>query len=126
MAKKRSMAAVGGGILMLIASLLYLYVGYTWYSVGSSTGVWLSAAQFFGPFVAAFALIGAIVLFFMSIGVMAGYMPNDNGRSMGNKMWPFLISLGIAFFIVTAGGYWFYWAVLAFVISYIGAIAKSM
>lgn len=110
---------------MLIASLLYLYVGYTWYSSGSAAGAWLTSTQFFGPFVAAFALIAAIVLFFLSIGVMTGRMPS-NGRGMGDRTWSFLMFIGIAFLIVTAGGAWFYWAVIAFVISYIGAIAKNM
>lgn len=124
MAKKRSMAAVGGGILMLIASLLYLYVGYSWYAGGSTGGPWLGAAQFLGPFVAAGALIGAIVLFFMSIGVISGYMPS-NSKDMRDPIWKILMFLGIAFLIVTAGGSWFYWAVFAFIVSYIGAIARN-
>lgn len=123
MAKKRSMAAVGGGLLMLVASLLYLYIGFTWYGSGT-TGPWLAAAQFFGPFIAAGALIGAIVLFFMSIGVMTGNLPS--GKGMSDMTWRFLMFVGVVFVILTAGGSWFYLAVLAFVISYIGAIAKNM
>jgi hypothetical protein len=123
MAKKSNTAAVGGGILMFIASLLYLYIGFTWYGSGI-TGSWLAAAQFFGPFIAAGALIGAIVLFFMSIGVMSGHLPS--AKNLGDPMWKFLMFTGLVFFIVTAGGSWFYLAVLAFVISYIGAIARSM
>ena len=123
MAKKSSMAAVGGEILMLVASLLYLFIGFTWYGTGT-TGSWLAAAQFLSPFVAAGALIGAIVLFFMSIGIMTGHL--ESGKGMNDMTWRFLMFVGVVFLILTAGGSWFYFAVLAFVISYIGAIAKNM
>lgn len=124
MAKKNSMAAaVGGGILMLIGSLLYLYIGFAWYGAGSAAGPWLAAAQFFSPFVAAFAFIGAITLFFMSIGAIT--MRRPESQYMTHIMWSFITLTGLVFLIVTAGSSWFYVAVLAFVIGFIGAIVKS-
>jgi hypothetical protein len=123
MAKKSSMGAAGG-ILLLLGSLLYLYVGFTWYGGGASYGTALTTAAFFGPFVVALALISAISLFFMSLGVLGGSMAN--GKDMDKYLWKFMTLAGLTFFIVTAGGSFFYWAVLAFILTYIGGIAKTM
>lgn len=107
---------------MLIASLVYLYVLFTWYSSGT-IGAWLGAAAFLTPFVAAVALIGAISLFFMSIGTLAGKMDD---KMMMNVLWKFVMLEGITSFIVTAAGSWFYPIVAAFVLSYIGAMVAGM
>ncbi len=123
MARKSSMGALGG-FLLFLGSLLYLYVGFTWYSSGT-LGPWLSLAQFFGPFVAAFALISAIVLFFMSLaGLMGKTGAGDKMKT--DILWKFIVWGGALFFILTAGGAWFYWVVLAFVLTYLGAASQSM
>jgi hypothetical protein len=121
MAKKG--AGTIGGFLLFLGSLVYLYVGFTWYSSGTS-GPWLTAAQFFSPFIAALALISAIVLFFMSLAGLMGKVQND--KMMDDVLWKFIIWGGATFFIITAGGSWFYWAVLAFVLTYLGVASKKM
>ncbi len=122
MAKKMAMNKTAGGFLMLIGTLLYLYIAFSWYNSNATAGPWLSSAQFFGPFVAAFTFIGAITLFFMSIGTMTGRRPEN--EYMSRVMWSFMTLTGLAFLIVTGGSAWFYWAVLAFVIAFIGGIIK--
>lgn len=120
MAKKNSMA-VAGGILLLLGSLVYLYVLFTWYSSGT-IGSWLGAAAFLTPFVAAVALVGSISLFFMSIGTIAGKMD----KMMTNVLWKFVMLESVTAVIVTAGGSWFYAVIAAFVLTYIGAMAAGM
>ena len=122
MAKKNSSAAVAGGVLLLLGSLVYLYVLFSWYNTGA-IGSWLGAAQFLTPFVAAVALIGAISLFFMSIGTIAGKMDDD---MMMNVLWKFVMVEGISSVIVTAGGSSFYVAIGAFILTYLGAMAAGM
>lgn len=120
MARKNQMAQIGG-ILTFLGSLIYLYVYFTWYGSGYSSGSWLSAAQFLAPFVAAFALFSAVTLFFVGLGSMAGRMPSDAKR-MKDVLWKFVTIGAITFVIVTAGSGWYYWAVLALVLTYIGAM----
>jgi uncharacterized membrane protein len=116
--KKKNMGAAGG-ILLLIGSLIYLYVVFSWYSGGAMTSAWLNAAAFLGPFVAAFAILGAISLFFMSVGVLAGKVMNDK---MAHVLWKFVLLGALSLFIVTALGPWFYWVVLGFIFTYVGAV----
>ncbi len=124
MASKKASSTTGGGILVFIGSLIYLYIFFAWYGSGSAIGSWVNAAYFLGPFVIAFALVSAISLFFMGLGRIAGKSPSD--AKMGQKiLWNFLMLGGISFLILTGASGWFYWAVLGFVISYIGGIAIS-
>ena len=108
--------------MLLLGSLVYLYVLFTWYSSGA-IGSWLSAAQFLTPFVAAVALVGSISLFFMSIGAIAGKMAD---KAMVNVLWKFIMLEGITAVIVTAGGSWFYAVIGAFVLTYLGGMAANM
>jgi hypothetical protein len=121
MAKKNN-SAMAGGVLLLLGSLVYLYVLFSWYSSGT-IGAWLGAAQFFTPFVAAVSLVGAISLFFMSIGTIAGKMAD---KMMANILWKFIMVESISAIIVTAGGAWFYAIIGAFVLTYLGGMAASM
>lgn len=122
MAKKSSSATIGGGVLLLLGSLVYLYVLFTWVSKGAESSAWLSAAQFFGPFAAAVAVVAAIALFFMSIGTMAGKMQDD----MSKPLWKFIILAGVTTLVVTGGGGWFWAAVVGFVLTYLGGMGASM
>jgi hypothetical protein len=122
MAKKNSSAAVAGGVLLLLGSLVYLYVLFSWYNTGS-IGSWLSAASFLTPFVAAVALVGSISLFFMSIGTLAGKMAD---KMMVNVLWKFVMLEGIVAVIVTATSSSFYAAIGAFILTYLGALAAGM
>jgi hypothetical protein len=120
MAKKNN-SAMAGGVLLLLGSLVYLYVLFSWYNTGT-IGSWLGAAQFLTPFVAAVALVGSISLFFMSIGTMAG----KADKMMMNILWKFVMIESISAVIVTAGGAWFYATIGAFVLTYLGAMAAGM
>ncbi len=125
MAKKNSSAAAGG-VLLLLGSLAYLYVLFTWYNgmgAAGAIGSWLGAAQFLTPLIAAVALIGSISLFFLSIGTIAG---KESGKDMRKVLWKFIMLEGITSVIVTAGGSWFYAVIGAFVLTYIGAMAAKM
>lgn len=122
MAKKNSWAAAGG-VLLLLGSLVYLYVLFTWYGSAISPTSWLGSAQFLTPFVAAVALIGAISLFFMSIGTIAGKMAD---KSMMNVLWKCIMLESVTAVIVTAGGSWFYAVIGAFVLTYIGGMVANM
>ena len=115
MAKQNS-SAVAGGVLLLLGSLVYLYVLFTWYNSGT-IGMWLGAAQFLTPFVAAVALVGAISLFFMSLGTIAGM----SQKGMADILWKFVMLESITAVIVTAGGSMFYTIIGAFILTYIGA-----
>ncbi len=121
MAKKNN-SAVAGGVLLLLGSLVFLYVLFSWYNTGT-IGPWLSAASFLTPFVAAVSLVGAISLFFMSIGTMAGKMAD---KMMMNVLWKFVMIEGVFAVIVTAGGSSFYAAIGAFILTYLGAMAAGM
>lgn len=122
MAKKNSMAAAGG-VLLLLSSLIYLYVLFSWYSAGGTFSTWLTAASFLTPFVAAVAIVGSITLFFMSIGTMAGKMAD---KMMMDILWKFIMVESIAAVIVTAGGSWFWAVIAAFVLSYLGGMVAMM
>jgi hypothetical protein len=121
MAKKNN-SAMAGGVLLLLGSLVYLYVLFSWYNTGT-IGSWLGAAAFLTPIIAAVALVGSICLFFMSIGTMAGKMAD---KMMMNVLWKFVMVESISAVIVTAGGAWFYAAIGAFVLTYLGAMAAGM
>jgi hypothetical protein len=121
MAKKNSSAAAGG-VLLLLGSLVYLYVLFSWYNSGI-VGSWLSAAQFLTPFVAAVALIGSISLFFMSIGTLAGKMAD---KMMMSVLWRFVILESITAVIITATTSSFYAVIGAFILTYLGALAAGM
>ena len=114
---------MAGGVLLLLGSLVYLYVLFSWYSSGAAMGSWLSAAAFLTPFIAAVALIGSISLFFMSIGTIAGKMAD---KMMMDVLWKFIMLESITSVIVTAGGAWFYPVIGAFVLTYLGGMAASM
>ncbi len=114
--------SAAGGILLFLGSLIYLYAVFAWY--GSALSGWLAAASFLGPFVAAFAIVGAITLFFMGIGTVAGKVMSD---SKAMWMWKYIAATGMSMLIVTAGhGMLFGWAVVGFLLTYIGAASTRM
>lgn len=123
MAAKKSSSGKAGGVLVFLGSLIYLYVVFTWYNSGAALGAWLSASAFLGPLVVALAVISAILLFFGSIGVMADMM---QGEKMHQMLWKFVMIGGITELIVTGGGGWFYFAVVGFILTYLGAMMASM
>ncbi len=123
MAAKKRMAGQTGGAVMLLGSLVYLYVFFTWYSSGALVGPWISAAAFLGPFVIAGAIVSAITLFFFSVGSLSGRPVSEMMRSI---IWRFVIMSGGAFFILTGGGSLFLAAILGFIITYIGALGATM
>ena len=86
-------------------------------------GPWVSAAQFFGPFVAAFAIVSAITLFFLSVGVMAGRMDGEMAKKV---LWKFIMIAGVTEIIVTGGSAWFWAAIVGFVLTYLGAMTLNM
>jgi hypothetical protein len=118
---KRNSMSTGGGILLFLGSLIYLYAVFTWY--GGSFGTWLAAAQFFAPFIAAFAVVSSISLFFMGLGMAAGKMPNDKG---GMWMAKFVMVAGMALLIVTGGTSLFWLTVLGFLLTFIGDMVAMM
>lgn len=122
----KSNNSVWGGVLAFLGSLVYLYVVFTWYTGSNgaiSAGSWLSGAQFFAPFVVAFAFISAISLFFMSIGAAMNKMQGK----MAMTLWKFVMLGGISFIILTGGMGVFFWeALLGFLLTYLGGMAASM
>ncbi len=88
-------------------------------------GGWLAYAQFLAPFVMAFAIIGSISLFFLSIGIMAGKFGGDNEKMM-KTLWKFVICTGATLLIITAGAQWFYITVVGFLLTYIGVMTAKM
>ena len=120
---KKSSPNLAGGILAFLGSLVYLYVVFTWYAGGAHLGPWIGAAQFFGPFVVAFAIVSAITIFFLSIGIMAGRMDKD----MTNKvLWKFVMIAGVTEIIVAGGSAWFLAVIVGFVLTYLGAMTLNM
>lgn len=117
---------MAGGILVFLGSLIYLYVVFTWYNSGAALGAWVSATQFLGPFVVAVAMVSAITLFFMSIGVMADKAQGEMKKMMGMVLWKFTMIAGITEIIVTGGGAWFWAAIVGFILTYLGAMMASM
>ena len=122
-AAKKSSPNLAGGILAFLGSLVYLYVVFTWYAGGAALGPWVSASQFFGPFVVAFAIVSAITLFFLSIGMMAGKM---DGEMANRAIWKFVMIAGITEIIVTGGGAMFWAAILGFILTFVGAMTLQM
>jgi hypothetical protein len=120
---KKSSPNLAGGILAFLGSLVYLYVVFTWYASGAAFGPWIGAAQFFGPFVVAFAMVSAITLFFLSIGIMVGRM---NGDMASKVLWKFVMIAGVTEIIVTGGSALFWAAIVGFVLTYVGAMTLSM
>ncbi len=109
-----------GGVLLFLGSLIYLYAIFAWY--GSPLTGWLAAASFLGPFVAAFAIIGAITLFFKGIGMAAGKMPDDQ-----SVMWKLIMASGMSMVIVTAGQGMLFWiALLGFLLTFVGKKTTTM
>ncbi len=124
MAKMKGSNQIGGA-LTFIGALVYLYVYFAWYSGGYGLGPWVSAAQFLGPLVIAAALFCAVSLFFMSIGSLMGMNPPD--PDMKHKlMWNFTMWGAITFVILTGGTGFYWWALLGFLLTYIGAMKSSM
>jgi hypothetical protein len=119
MAKKGN--AQLGGALTFLGSLVYLYVYFTWYSSGYAASGWLSMASFLAPLIVGFALFSAVTLFFIGLGSMAGKMPHDAKRTK-DVLWKFVTIAAVAFVIITGGSGWYYWAVLALLLTYIGAM----
>lgn len=107
---------------MFLGSLLYLYIVYAWYVSGATLGAWLNAAQFFAPFVAAFAVVSSITLFFVGLKMASG-------KAMGDKgvwLWKYIMAAGMSLLIVTAGGAWYWVAVLGFLLTFIGSLIAKM
>ena len=126
MATKKSSSTVGGGFLVFLGSLVYLYVVFTWAGqngAGSSPAWLASYATFWTPIVAAVAVISAITLFFKGIKGMAG-MLNTSGKHP--VLWKFTNIGGIAILVLMSGSASFLWAVLGFVLTYLGAMWVSM
>lgn len=123
MAKKNPMMQVGGALLFL-GALIYLYVYFTWYGSGYAGGAWLSAAQFLAPFVVAVALFSAVTLFFMGIGTMSGKTSKDPKMAM-SILWKFIMAGSVTFLIITGGTAWYYWVVLALLLTYLGGMFSS-
>lgn len=110
-----------GGILLFLGSLVYLYAIFAWY--GGALNGWLAAASFFGPFVAAFAIVSTITLFFMGIGMAAG-KPMSTSKAMW--MWKYIVGAGIAMLIVTESNGMLGLGVIGFLLTYIGAMTGRM
>ena len=125
MATRKSSGAMAGGILAFLGSLVYLYVVFSWYygPAGGAITPWVAVAQFFGPLVLALSFITAITLFFMGIGAMMGKMAD---KMMNGIWWRAIMLGGIVLLILTGGTAWFTWALIGFVLSYIGAMAAGM
>jgi len=123
MAARKSSSGPVGGILVFLGSLVYLYLVFTWYMNGMAFSTWLSATQFFGPFVVAVAIVSAISLFFMGTGAMA----NMAGKRMRSQvLWKFVMLGAITLLIVTGNSVWFYAVLLGFILTYLGAAISDM
>jgi uncharacterized membrane protein len=107
-----------GGILLLLGALIYLYALFTWYN--GALGGWLATAQFFGPFVATFAIVSSIALFFMGVGMAMGKMADGKG------MWKIIMVAGMSLLMVTANGPLFWMALLGFLLTFIGTKIAMM
>ncbi len=114
-----------GEALTFVGALIYLFVYYSWYSAGYGMGAWLSAAQFLAPFVIGVALFSAVSLFFMGLGGLSGQKPPDE-KMARDLMWKFIMWGAIGFVIITGGTSWYWWAILAFLLTFLGGMAKSM
>ncbi len=115
-AKKSSMAQIGG-VLTFLGSLVYLYVFFTWYGGGAAAGSWLNAAAFLAPIIVGVALFFAVTLFFTGIGTIAG-----KAQVKQDMAWRFVSTAAITFVIISGGTGWFYWSVLALLLTFIGAM----
>jgi uncharacterized membrane protein len=124
MAAKKSSSAIAGGILALLGSLVYLYVVFTWYNGGGAASAWLTAAQFFAPFVVGLAIVSTISIFFMSIGGMTGKMKSD--KMMNAVYWKLIMAAGVTLIILTGGTMWFWWVIVGFILTYLGAAWETM
>jgi hypothetical protein len=122
MARQNSMP-MGGG-LTLFGSLVYLYLFFTWYGSGAVASTWLTMAGFLAPFVVAFGIFSVVSLFFMSVGTLMGKMPKDPKMAM-HMLWKFIMAGAISFLIITGGGAWFWWAFVAFILTYLGGMAST-
>ena len=123
MARKSSNAQLGGALTFL-GALIYLYVYYAWYSSGYAPSLWLSTASFLAPFVIGAALFSAVSLFFMGLGKVAGMMPPDP-KTMVRVSWQFVMWAAITFVILTGGTAWYYWSILALLLTFIGAMLSN-
>lgn len=123
---KKGTSGMAGGALLFLGSIVYLYVVFTWVNSGGAPSAWLGMAAFLAPFVAAGAVVSAITLFFMSIGQVAGKMADDMKDMVTKVLWKFVMFGGVTTLILTGGTAWFYYAVLGFVLTYIGAMMGSM
>lgn len=120
-AKRNSMIAAGG-FLLFLGSLIYLYTVFTGYFSGTF-GAWLNAAQFFAPFVAAFAIVVSITLFFIGLEMTTGKVSEQAKSAM--KLWKTIMAAGVVMFIV-APSYLFLANVLGFLLTFIGVIIAMM
>ncbi|MDE1854771.1 MAG: hypothetical protein KGH57_00405 [Candidatus Micrarchaeota archaeon] len=114
MAKKNNMMQIGG-VLTFLGSLIYLYVFFGWY--GSAPGAWLNMASFLAPIILGVALFFAVTLFFTSLGTLAG-----KSQVKMDMAWRFVSTAAIAFVIISGGTGWFYWSVLALLLTFVGAM----
>lgn len=106
--------------MLLLGALLYLYVVYMWYGTATVlSGTWLMATQFLAPFVATFAVVGSVSLFFKGLKMVAG-----KADSKETWLWKFLITDGMAMLIL--GGPMNWTVLLGFLLTYIGAVVAMM
>ncbi len=127
MAAKKESSGPVGGILVFLGSLIYLYVVFTWYGQGGAMGTWLNMASFFAPFVIALAIISSFSLFFLSIGMMSNKMMDEAHKKMkGNILWKFIMLGAITLFILSGMGAYFLYAIVGFLLTYIGGMMGSM
>lgn len=122
MTAKKNPNAMVAGVLLFLGSLVYLYVFFTWYSTGV-VGAWLSAASFLGPFVAAAAVVVSFTLLFLSLGTASGKLVGEKMRDM---LWRYIMIGGMSLLIVSAGGTWFYYVVVGFLLTFIGGMLGAM
>jgi len=121
MATKKS-SQMKGTLLEFLGALIYIYLVFTWLGSGG-TPLWLSGAgAIWLPVIAGVALISSLTLFIMSLVALAGM--NSDMMIMGAMKatwWG-----GFAIFVLTAGGAWFWWAILGFLLAYIGTGWQKM
>ncbi len=120
MATKKNPSKWWSGAFVLLGTLIYLIVIFTWYGGHAAAGPWLSAAQFLAPFVAALAIVLTISMLLMSLGMLAGKPITLS------SMWQYLMADAVFMLILSAGGSWFYAVVIAFILTYIGTASAYM
>jgi hypothetical protein len=127
MATKKGSSGPVGGILVFLGSLIYLYVVFTWYGGNAVPSAWLADASFLAPFVIALAIFSSFTLFFLSIGMMSNKTVDDaHAKMMGQILWKFISTGAITLFILTGQGAFFLYAIVGFLLTFIGGMMGSM